>query len=417
MTMRKRIKTWGLVVVGLVGVGLWSTLPGSGPEVVQAREEVLTAHLVARAMPVPREGVVEIPVWTNGRVRKVYVREGDRVKAGQVLAEVDTALDVELQRRAAETQAIAEEARAVTQGPRPEERAVLEAELSVARNELALAEDRLQRHEYLGKQGTVPQVTVVESRSAYQVARARLDAAEARLKQALRGGRPEEVRAARQRVTAMEAARRQARHEVEMARLVSPIDGVVLTRRIDPGDTLTSAQTGTQPPVFELADMSRFELRVEVEEADALRIQPGLSVSIRLPGGKESLGRGRIVRLNDKLEPRRIGAEEARIRAERPVRTVWVETSEREGTPPLLYAQQLEAWIELPGRRVEAAVPHDAIRVHEGKPVVEVPGLLGTREVPVALGAFDDERVEVLGVKAGTRVRRHQAPSPAGGRP
>jgi HlyD family secretion protein len=358
-------------------------------------------RIVARAVVVAEGGIAEVRARTDGRVLRVLVREGDTVEVGQLLAEIEgEALAAELARVEAERSAAAASAKSMAEGARLEERLALEAEVRAARKDLELAEDRAARLKKLREIGGGTEVDEKEAVHAVDVTKARLEAAEARLKLAKAGGRTTDVRALEARVAAAEAAIAAAKTGLASTRITAPIAGVVLARRADPGDTLTMGSASTSPPLFEIADTSHTEVRVEVEEADAMRVAAGVPVTLTMPGGGNVVAKGRVARIGARLERRTIGVEDARVRADAQVRAVWVEGAAA-GLP---IGQRMEAVLELSPRPVQAMVPRSAVRVRDGRAVVEVPWGPLTRNVPVKLGAADDQNVELFGVEVGTKV-------------
>jgi hypothetical protein len=155
--------------------------------------------------------------------------------------------------------------------------------------------------------------------------------------------------------------------------------------------------------VFELADVSRTELRVEVEELDAARLLVESPVVVRAPGQETALGKGRIARVSSRLERRTIDADDARVRADGQVRASWLEWSEPP-TPPLPVGQRVDCVINLPERQAASVVPRRAVRVKNGQATVSVPWGPIALDRRVELGAADDERVEVRGISPGTTV-------------
>ncbi len=94
----------------------------------------LPERLIARAEVVPSDGVAEVRARAEGRVLRVLVREGDRVRAGQLLAEIEAeSLQAEVQRRQAERSALDANAASVAAPARPDERALAEAEAAALR--------------------------------------------------------------------------------------------------------------------------------------------------------------------------------------------------------------------------------------------------------------------------------------------
>lgn len=400
--MKRRLWLGAAVVVMLlVAVSLWMTSKAESAK-VEAGE--LREKVVARAVVIPLAGTAEVRPRIDGQVVRVHVREGMRVKAGDLLAEIEPAVvKEEVARREAELRSLSSTASAIASGARKEEVHALEAELRGAKEELSLVRKRAAREQQLEKNGASTASQLDEANSAVRIALARVESLGARLALAKAGGRPSEVRAAKERSTAARAAVKQAEHELDKTKIIAPIDGVVLARRVDPGDTLAGTAAGTQPAAFEIADTTQVELRLEIEELDAMRVTPGLVVTLRMPGDAKVIDTSTIDRVGAQLERRTIGAFDARERGEGWVRAAWVKWDAKQGELPI--GQRLEATVALPARSVEARVPRGALHVSDGYAVLEVDYTLGWKSQRVELGAADDEFVEVRGVAPGTRVR------------
>jgi len=402
MKRRTAIGVGALVVVA--ALGLW--LKGRATAETAAVEAgEVGERIVARAVVVPVDGIAEVRPRTDGLVVKVLVREGQSVKVGDLLAEIEPEIiESEVARREAELDSLRGSAASVAQGARPEELSAAEAELRATKEELGLAEARWAREHKLAERGVSPVAAADEAKRALGVARARVEAAEARVRLAKAGGRRSEVSSANARVRAAKAAVSQAKHELDKTRLIAPIDGVVLARRVDPGDVIAGSSAGVGAPSFEIADPTRIELEMEVEEVDSSRLATGLAVKVMSPGKPEALGTGMVTRVGAQLERRSIGAFDARERGEGWVRVAWVDVRWEAGRSMPL-GQRVEVIAELPPRRVGARVPRGAVRIRDGRATVDVVSGLGFRETPVELGAADDSHVEVRGLPAGARVR------------
>jgi multidrug efflux pump subunit AcrA (membrane-fusion protein) len=377
-----------------------------GPESVVAGPGEIHRRVVARAMVVASGGVAEIRPRIDGRVLAVHAREGDVVTEGQLLAELDgSETKAELQRLEAEHRALEQTVAAVAEGMRPAERRALAAEAEAAAAELAWAEDQARRQHELFAQGNEAETRTRELDKSVDVARARVAVSAAKLDLARGGGRPADVAAARERVAAAAAAIERARAHLAHTRVLAPMAGVVLSRRVDPGDTVHAMPTSSGGPMFEIADPTHTEIRLEVEEPDARAISPGLEVVVQSLGGREPLARGELSRLSARVERRTIAADDARVRADGWVRPAWATFGTGEGVG-LPIGMQVEAVVRLPATQVEVRVPRDAVRIHEGRAWVTVPGLLLPRERAVLLGAADENWVEVRELGAGTVVLR-----------
>jgi multidrug efflux pump subunit AcrA (membrane-fusion protein) len=384
-----------LLLTGTGGVALAVSHPGAlatvGPRALRSR-------VVARAVVTATDGTAEVRARTSGRVTRVDVQAGERVREGQLLAVLEAAnLERSLDAARAELRALEAQARSTDEGVRAEERDAIAAEASAARSELALALDREGRESRLLTADVSTDRSVNEYHHAAAAARARLAAAEARERLALAGGRAADRDAATARVEQARARVDELATELSWTRIVAPRAGVVLARSLSPGDEVFPGAAA----LFEIADPSRIEVRIEVEERDALSVALGSDVTLVPRGGGKSLGAGKVSRLGARLERRTIGAEESRVRADANVRAAWVAW---EGGDPLPLGLRLEAVVEGPSRTVEASLPRAAVRFREGQALVRERVGPWFREAPVELGLADDEAVEVRGLAPGAVV-------------
>ena len=180
---------------------------------------------------------VEVGSEVTGRIQKVLVEANDRVKKGQLLAVIDPE-----QLRAAVTQGAAQ----VSAG----EAAVRQARATV--DEARAAAERQQR---LAAEGITSKKETETTLATQARSEAALQSAEAN------------VAAARATVDA-------ARLKLGRATVVSPVDGVVLTRLVEVGQTLTAGFT--TPVMFKIAeDLTQMRLEVDIDEADVGRTKQG----------------------------------------------------------------------------------------------------------------------------------------------
>src|SRR5262249_6746331 len=147
----------------------------------------------------------------SGRIARVTVRRGQRVAAGEVLAEL-VADDVVNARAEAASRLREAEARLenLLIGKRPEEIAVTEATLTAARADLAEAEANYRRQMELVERKVVSEATADQARSRRNQAQARVLQIEAEIIVARLGARPQEIEAARRSVEAARATLAQA---------------------------------------------------------------------------------------------------------------------------------------------------------------------------------------------------------------
>jgi len=180
---------------------------------------------------------VEVSSELSGTVRQVLVDNNDHVVKGQVLAELDTD-KLKAQVTRAQATLTAAQAR------------VKEADAAYAE-----ANRNFQRVSQLAKRKVVSEHDLDVARSAYERAAASLESAKADVK-----------------VAQADLELRQT--DLKNACICSPIDGVVLRRNVEPGQTV--AATLQAPTLFSLADdLAKMELRVDVDEADISFVKAG----------------------------------------------------------------------------------------------------------------------------------------------
>ncbi|WP_145201828.1 efflux RND transporter periplasmic adaptor subunit [Sphingobium sp. B2] len=187
---------------------------------------------------------VDVGSEQSGKITAVYVDVNDRVVKGQRLAELDTRrlVDAVNQNRA--------------------QVAAAQAQVSQAQAQVALAKATLDRqlNVFQLSGGKVPAKTEIDS------ARANYEGALATLRSALA------------QVDVSRAQLSSAQTNLTIAQIVSPVNGVVLSRDIEPGQTVAASLNA--PVLFTLAeDLTQMEVEVSVDEADVGQVKEGQSAT------------------------------------------------------------------------------------------------------------------------------------------
>lgn len=239
---------YAILLLVLVGILLWWFWPGKNGNTLQyetagVQRGDLTVTVTATGVLQPLNQV-DVGTEISGTVKTVLVDFNDRVVAGQVLARLDTD---QLAAKLRQSQASLELARA-----------------SVKENEATVLETRtkLRRAVDLEKKklGTPEQVDTAQAAYARAVA---------------------SLERARAQVTQAEAQLDVDKTTLSKAEIRSPINGIVLKRQIEPGQTVAaSLQT---PILFTLAEnLAQMELHVSVDEADVGMVKDGQSAIFKV---------------------------------------------------------------------------------------------------------------------------------------
>jgi HlyD family secretion protein len=285
----RRVLGSAAIILGLLAIALWPTTiavdvatVAPGPLVVTVDEEGVTR--------VRERFIVSAPV--SGRVLRIELDPGDRVKHGQVVARVRAEASPLLDARArAEAEAVVETARAALGRARAEEERA-KATLDQTRREFArlapLAADRviakqeLEAHE---SDVRVAQETVNAAAFAVRAATSDLRRAEARLT-------PSTVEAPGRVVT-----------------VTAPVDGVVL-KRLRESETFVPAGE----PLIEIGDEGQLEIVADLLSTDAVRITRGARAIIEQWGGEQTLAACvRRVEPSGFMKISALGVEEQRV--------------------------------------------------------------------------------------------------------
>ncbi|MBI3015330.1 MAG: efflux RND transporter periplasmic adaptor subunit [Candidatus Tectomicrobia bacterium] len=320
--MNKRWRGLGAAAgIAAVAAGIlwWRGRGASDPQYNLARLE--RGNIVER---VTATGTVN-PITTvlvgsqvSGTIKKLYADFNSAVRRGQILAQLDTdTFESQVAQAAANLQtarAQVENAKASLENFRA---ALLSAQANLtsvranaekARVSEKDAKDNRDRQTALWQRNLIAQRDVEVANTAYELAVAQKRVVEAQVQQA-----EADLEAARARVQSAQAqiktneaqvaqaaaALRQAQINLEKATIYSPIDGIVVARNVDVGQTVAASLQA--PTLFIIAlDLSRLQIDTSVPEADVGRIQEGQEVQFTVDAFPSQTFRGRVsqVRLN-----------------------------------------------------------------------------------------------------------------------
>jgi RND family efflux transporter MFP subunit len=296
-----------------------------------------------------------------GNVKAIHVREGDRVRAGQLLLEIDAA---ELDAQVARARGASNEVDSAISGA--------EAGYAGARSQYELAKSTWERFRVLRERNSV-------SAQEFDEVEARYRGAEAEMTRAARG--VEQARAKKQQVAAETTA---ANAMSAFGRIRAPFAGVVARKYVDPG-----AQAAPGMPLLRIDADQSFRFEAAVEDALASSLQPGTRVRVRV-GGAGQIVSGSVMEIVPAIDPA--------------TRTSLVKIS-LDPTPAIRAGMYGSALIPM-GTRPAITVPTEAIERRGQLERVWIADADGKARLRlVRTGAVLEDRTEVLsGLAAGERV-------------
>jgi len=275
----RNLRLWivlGIVVLGTSGYGIYWVLFVRGT--VKTDDAYVDAPIVSIAPSI------------SGRVAEVTVKEGDRVKAGQLLLRLASGtLENKVDQARAELAGAKARLATLLSGTRAEEIAVAKAQVRVLEVELARRQTDLQRAMRLARINAIPREELDNAQANVQETQAKLAVSREQVRLLQAGTRAEEIEQARADVRLAEAKLEGTLADLEDARVISPIDGVVARRRVDPGEWIEDAQG-----VFQIVDINTTWVVANVEEGDIASVKEGQPVHIWVDAYPNREFRGRV---------------------------------------------------------------------------------------------------------------------------
>lgn len=225
---------------------------------------------------------IDVATKTPGRIKDILVREGDFVRAGQVLANMDTDV-LKAQLREAEAQLqralISIETAQSKVRQRSAEKTAAVAVVAQRRAELDAAQRRFARTKELAAKGVAAVQTLDDDRARFENAKAAVSAAQAQsaAADAAIGSAKSEVVDARSQVEAERATIQRIQADIDDSQLRSPVDGRVQYRVAEPGEVLSAGGR-----LLNLVDLSDVYMTFFLPTEQAGRVGLGAEVRVVL---------------------------------------------------------------------------------------------------------------------------------------
>jgi len=233
--------------------------------------------IVTASGTVQAKRFVNISAVSMGKVTRLAVEEGDRVKTGQFLLEIDpNALRGTVQRGEA---AVAAAQAGLAQS---------KVNVETARANLALAQTQVKRQRDLWAQQLTTKEQLDKSENDVKIAQTELAAREAA------------VSSSAQMINQEAATLDTSRYNLRQVTLVAPFDGIVTRRNIEEGENVvvgTMNNAGTQ--LLTVADMSVIQAEVEVDETDIPSVQIGQTAKITIDALQDKTFTGRVTEIGN----------------------------------------------------------------------------------------------------------------------
>jgi HlyD family secretion protein len=390
---KKRWMIIGIVsvaVVALVIVAVAATRGGTKidpTKLAKVEKGDLAKSVVATGKVTPITKV-EIKSKASGIVKKLYVDAGDKVHTGQVLAELDRD-EIQAQVNSSRAQLVSAEATA-----KGSEADLKRAEVDAQGVDIPTLQRAYERAQQMARDGVVSASALDDAQRAYELAVNKRDVARAQYTV-----NKAKVAQAEADVQKSRATLSQLEEQLSYTTIISPIDGVVLSRDVEMGDAVSSILVlgSSATLVMTLGDTSEVYVKGKVDESDIGKVYLGQPARIRVETFKDKTFTGKVT----KISP--MGVEKDNVT------TFEVRVSINNPGGELKAEMTANAEILLDEHKNVLMIPEGAIMYDKDKKAsVDIPepkAKDGMKKVAVNIGISNGAKTEVLsGLKEGQEV-------------
>ncbi len=288
--------------------------------------------------PFGREG--KIAPMSSGVIKRILVREGAAVLAGQLLVELDARLEASAVESAqAEVAAAERDLQKTNAGERPELIDAARRDADAAGERAAQSAAALQRLDTLARQNLV--TNDEHDRARHQAAqdRAAYEAAGARRNATANGPRPEDVSIATARIETARARLAEKQAQLSARQIRAPFAGTVLQLKYREGEYVLP---GVGDPLLLLGDLSKIRVRADVDERDIARVSLGTPAFVTAVSFPKERFPGRVTEIGKRIGRKNLRTDDPRERIDTKILEVLIEL---DAATPLLPGQRVTAYL------------------------------------------------------------------------
>ena len=203
--------------------------------------------------------LVSVGAQVSGQIKKLHVELGQKVKKGDMIAEIDSVPQLnQLETDKARLQSY-------------------ESQLKAKKVALAIARTQYNREVKLKGRDAASQESLEDAKNALALAEAQVDEIESLIRQMRITVNTDEVNLGYTRITA-------------------PLDGTVVSVPVDEGQTVNANQT--TPTIVQIADLGKMEIKIEISEGDITSVKPGMAIEYTILAEPETVYRATLTSID-----------------------------------------------------------------------------------------------------------------------
>jgi HlyD family secretion protein len=258
----------------------------------------------------PASEDIKIGSELSGRLKTVNVEEGDVIRSGQVMAELENA-DYRAQVESARANIVAKAAmlRKVINGARLQERAEAWSSVNEAKAVMENARSELRRRQQLFAAAVISREELERYAREADVAKAKYDAAVEQHALVDDHAREEDQSFAEADLQLAEGQLAEAEARYEKTFIRSPIAGTVLRKHHRSGESVSNSSTAPDP-ILTIGDRKTLRVRVDVDETDVSKVRVGQSTYVTADAFGQQKFWGHVVRVGQQLGPKNVRTDE-----------------------------------------------------------------------------------------------------------
>ncbi|HET9097241.1 MAG TPA: efflux RND transporter periplasmic adaptor subunit [Candidatus Baltobacteraceae bacterium] len=409
----KRTRNLIIIVIVLGAVIAYAALAGKrGSSAIAVKTITIKPASFQTKLPengeVQRPQVVTVPTLIAGNIGDIFVRAGDHVSAGQLLATIDNPT---LESTAAGSQADYDSAVANIQTARIQEqnaKVTYQAQVATAKSNLDEAMRVYNADKALYASKAVPRNQLDLDKTKLEQAQVAYDQAVRQLRLgAVTGYGENSVQYAQANAQKMQIVNSSNQRQLSFTRITAPFDGVIQSVATQPADALRSIQSGdpvTQgQALFTIAQSGGYIVKAQIDEQDVINVRPGQAAQVTsedFPGKKLT---GHVATIS----PLATASTNASSTARQVLATI------RLDSPPSYLKDGMSVDIDIltQNRSNVLAVPNSALNHVSGKTFVYViRGGKAHKQIVRTGDSNDTQTIVVNGLRRGDRVVAEQNP-------
>jgi HlyD family secretion protein len=255
---------------------------------------------------------VTVSSKANGQIKIITVKEGDQVKAGDVLLEIDhDMLDIQLRQSEAGVEFSDAQLKLLKSGARKEDIKQSGESVNQAKTNLEQAKQDLERMKTLYETNTVTKKQYDDAASRYDITVAQYNASRENFNKIKTQTRPEDIESARANLKKSITTSDVIKKSIEDCKVIAPIDGFITQKYVELGENVVPSAS-----LFKISDLKTVKLIIYVTEEELGKVKLGEKADITVDSFKDKVFSGEVIFISSEAEftPKNIQTPEERTK-------------------------------------------------------------------------------------------------------